>query len=55
MLLLGICLMVVGLFMSLDSIFKATRYNISPTCAAWMCYGGIFVAILGAVCIGKIW
>lgn len=54
MLLLGICLMAIGLTMGLISIHKAANYSISAVRAALLCYGGIFVSLLGAVCIGKI-
>lgn len=47
--------MAAGLIMGLFSVHKAARYSISPTAAGWLCYGGIFVAIIGAVCIGKVW
>lgn len=54
MLWLGVCLMVIGLTMGFVSIYKAAHYSISAVCAGLLCYGGIFVALLGAVCIGKI-
>lgn len=54
MLVLGICLMVIGLAMGLIAIHKAAHYSISPVAAGWLCYGGIFVALFGAVLIGKI-
>lgn len=55
MLLLGFCLMSIGLTMGLASIYKAAHYSISAVSAGLLCYGGIFVALLGAVCIGKVW
>ena len=55
MLWLGFCLTAIGLTMGFVSIYKAVHYSISPVCAGWLCYGGIFVALLGAVCVGKIW
>lgn len=54
MLLLGICLIVIGLTMGFVSIHKAARYSISAVYAGLLCYGGIFVALIGAVCVGKI-
>lgn len=54
MLVLGFCLMAIGLVMGLVAINKAARYKISPTVAGLLCYGGRFVALIGAVCIGKI-
>lgn len=53
MLFLGLCLMAIGLIMGFVSIYKAAHYSISAACAGWLCYGGIFVALLGAVCVGK--
>lgn len=55
MLLLGFILMTTGLIMGLVSIHKAAHRSISPAVAGWLCYGGILVALLGAVCVGKIW
>lgn len=55
MLILGFCLMVFGLAAGLISIHKAAHRSISPAVAGWLCYGGLSVALLGAVCIGKIW
>lgn len=54
MLLLGICLMAIGLTMGLISIHKAANYSISAVHAGLLCYGGILVSLLGAVCIGKV-
>ena len=53
-LLLGVCLMVVGLTAGLVAIYKAAHYSISAVYAGWLCYGGMFIALIGAVCIGKI-
>jgi hypothetical protein len=55
MLLLGFCLMAIGLTMGFVSIYKAASYSISAVRAGWLCYGGIFVALIGAVFIGKVW
>lgn len=55
MLVLGICLMVIGLAMGLIAIHKAAHCSIPPVAAGWLCYGGLFVALIGAVCIGKVW
>ena len=54
MLLLGFCLMAIGLTMGFVSIYKAAHYSISAAYAGWLCYGGLFVALIGAVCVGKI-
>ena len=48
---IGISLMIIGLIMGAISIYKAAHYTISPICAGWLCYGGIFVVLLGAVFI----
>ena len=55
MLWLGFCLMAIGLAMGFVSIYKAAHYSISAIRAGLLCYGGIFVALLGAVCIGRVW
>ena len=55
MLLLGFILMTTGLIMGLVSIYKAAHRSISPAVAGWLCYGGLLAALIGAVCIGKIW
>ena len=55
MLLLGLSLMVIGLIMGIVSIHKAAYYRISAIKAGLLCYGGIFVALLGAVLVGKVW
>lgn len=49
----GLMLMIAGWIMGMISIYKATHYTISPISAGWLCYGGIFVALLGAVFIGR--
>ena len=54
LLLLGFCLMAIGLGAGLIAIHKAAHHSISAVRAGWLCYGGIFMALLGAVCIGKI-
>lgn len=55
MLLLGFCLMAIGLTMGFVSIYKAAHYSISVAYAGWLYYGGLFVALIGAVCVGRIW
>ena len=50
----GVALMVFGLIIGLMSIYKAAYYTISPVVLGWACYGGLFIALLGAVIIGKV-
>lgn len=52
---IGFCLMSIGLIIGVVSIFKATKLDISAVKLGWSCYGGLFMALLGAVLIGKAW
>lgn len=54
MLFFGLSLMVIGWLMGLIAIYKASHYSMSAVCAGWLCYGGIFVSLLGAVLVGKV-
>ena len=54
MLLFGFSLMIVGLIMGFVSIYKAVHYSISAFCAGLLCYGGIFVALIGSVLVGNV-
>lgn len=47
----GLLLMITGWIMGLVSIHKAVHNTMTPTSACWLCYSGIFVALLGAVVI----
>ena len=51
---LGLLLMIAGWIMGEVAIYKAAHHTISPICAGWLCYSGIFVALLGAVFIGRV-
>jgi hypothetical protein len=52
---LGFSLMIIGMALGFTSIYKATKQEASATKLGWMCYGGLFLALLGAVLIGKVW
>ena len=54
MLWVGFCLMAIGLSAGLTAIHKAVRCSVSPVVACWLCYGGLFVALVGAVLVGKV-
>ena len=49
----GLLLMIAGWIMGMISIYKAAHGTMKPISACWLCYGGIFIALLGAVLIGK--
>ena len=55
MLYIGIILMLSGLIIGEVSIFKAAKQTISPTVLGLMCYGGLFVAMIGSIFVGKVW
>lgn len=50
---IGLLLMAIGWIMGLVSINKAVHGTMKPISACWLCYGGIFIALLGAVLIGR--
>lgn len=52
---IGLIFMISGLVIGLVSICKASRSAISPVALGWICYSGLFIALLGAVLIGKAW
>ena len=47
----GLLLMIAGLIMGLVAIHTAAYGTMKPISACWLCYSGIFVALLGAVLI----
>ena len=51
---IGLVLMISGLVMGYISIYKASKQTISPTLLGSLCYGGLFVAMIGVVLIGKV-
>ena len=55
MLWLGFGLMVTGLAMGLVAVNKASKQTISPVKLGWMCYGGLFIALVGTIFIGQVW
>ena len=51
---LGLILMIFGLVLGLISIFRASKQTISPVCLGWSCYLGLFIALAGAILIGRV-
>lgn len=49
MLYLSISLMLIGFGMSLTTIIKVTKGTISPVAAGFLCYGGLFISLFGAI------
>ena len=52
---IGLILMISGLIIGLCSIYRTIDKTISPVALGWTCYIGLFMALLGAVFIGKVW
>lgn len=55
MLYIGIILTLSGLIIGEISIYKAAKRTISPTRLVLMFYGGLLIAMIGSIFIGKAW
>jgi hypothetical protein len=51
---IGLILMISGLVVGLVSIFRASRRTISPVCLGCAYYIGLFIALIGAIMVGKV-